>query len=159
MTEMTQTQPEKQGEARPVHAEPEPLVELESAVAGVRRMLEDSFAGMTGWPAVRYSDVWSPPVEVQETEDAYLLEVELPGVKRKNVDVEIVGKELIITGEVEQKERVGVVRRSTRRSGRFAYHVTLPEPVDADQVEASLADGVLDVRVPSQSARSAARFS
>lgn len=145
---MTQTQPEKKPEAVPVHAEPEPLAELENAVAGVRRMVEETFTGMTGWPAVRYGDIWSPPVEIQETDDAYLLDVELPGVKRKNVDVEIVGHELIITGEVQQKERVGVVRRSTRRSGRFAYHVTLPEPVDADQIEASLSDGVLEVRVP-----------
>jgi HSP20 family protein len=148
MKEMTETQPEKKRESVPVHAEPEPLLELENAVAGVRGMLEQTFAGMTGWPAVRYGEIWSPPVEIEETDDAYLLEVELPGVQRKNVDIEIVGRELNVTGEAQEKERVGVVRRSTRRSGRFAYHVTLPEPVDAAEVEATLADGVLKMRVP-----------
>jgi HSP20 family protein len=40
------------------------------------------------------------------------------------------------------------VRRRTRRTGRFDYRVTLPEQVDAEQIEASLAEGVLTVRVP-----------
>ena len=44
--------------------------------------------------------------------------------------------------------RSGIVRRRTRRTGRFDYRVTLPEQVEADQIEASLADGVLAVRVP-----------
>jgi HSP20 family protein len=69
-------------------------------------------------------------------------------VQRDDVDIELVGNELAITGELKEKERTGVVRRRTRRTGRFDYRVTLPEQVDAEQIEASLADGVLSVRVP-----------
>jgi HSP20 family protein len=77
-----------------------------------------------------------------------MLEAELPGVKREDVDIELVGNELAITGEVKEKERTGAVRRRTRRTGRFDYRVTLPEQVEAEQIEASLAEGVLTVRVP-----------
>jgi len=49
---------------------------------------------------------------------------------------------------VKEKERSGVVRHRTRRTGRFDYRVTLPEQVDAEQIEASLSESVLTVRVP-----------
>lgn len=55
---------------------------------------------------------------------------------------------LEIGGELQEKERTGVMRRRTRRTGRFDCRVTLPEQVEADKIEASLADGVLTVRVP-----------
>jgi HSP20 family protein len=71
---------------------------------------------------------------MEEVEDAYLLEAELPGVQREDVDVELVGNELTITGEVKERERTGVVRRRGRRgSGRFEYRITLPEQVKAER--------------------------
>jgi HSP20 family protein len=87
-------------------------------------------------------------VDIEEQDDAYVLEAELPGVKREDVNIEVVGSELSITGEIKEKERKGSLRRRTRRTGRFEYHVRLPEQVDASKIEASLAQGVLAVRVP-----------
>ncbi len=77
-----------------------------------------------------------------------MLEAELPGVKRDELDIELVGNEVAITGELKEKERTGVVRRRTRRTGRFDYRVTLPERVDAEQIDASLDNGVLTVLLP-----------
>jgi HSP20 family protein len=91
---------------------------------------------------------WSPLVDIEEKDDAYVLEAELPGVAREDVVIELVGNELAISGEVKESERTGVVRHRTRRTGRFEYRVSLPEQVDADKVEAALADGVLTVRAP-----------
>jgi HSP20 family protein len=122
--------------------------EMETVIDEMRRLLDQTFAGFTGWPAVRYADTWAPPVDVEETEESYIVEAELPGVQKEDVNVELVGNELTISGEVKEKKRTGVVRRSTRRSGRFAYWVTLPEPVDADHIDAQLQDGVLTVTVP-----------
>jgi HSP20 family protein len=62
--------------------------------------------------------------------------------------IELVGNELAITGEMKEKEPTGTVRRLMRRTGRFDYRVTLPEQVDAGQIEASFSEGVLTVRVP-----------
>jgi HSP20 family protein len=56
--------------------------------------------------------------------------------------------ELQITGETVEKERVGILRRRTRRVGRFEYRVTLPGPIDPDSIDASLHDGILRVTVP-----------
>lgn len=64
------------------------------------------------------------------------------------MDVQLDGRVLTVSGEVREKERTGVLHRRTRRVGRFHYAVTLPDEVEADDVEARLHDGVLSVRVP-----------
>ena len=68
-----------------------------------------------------------------------------PGVKRDNIDIEISERELRITGEYEEWERV--LRRSARHTGHFEYNSLLPTDVKAD-VNATLSDGVLTVTVP-----------
>jgi HSP20 family protein len=91
---------------------------------------------------------WRPAADVEETADHYLVELELPGVKRDDVTVEFGGGELTVSGQVEERERVGFLRSRTRQVGRFEYRVNLAAEVDEDNVTASLADGVLTVRVP-----------
>ena len=91
---------------------------------------------------------WSPPVDILETDDAWIVEAELPGVDRKDISIELRDDELSITGEIKERERKGILRRRTRRVGEFAFHVTLPGGVRAEDVEASMNDGVLSVRVP-----------
>jgi HSP20 family protein len=71
------------------------------------------------------SDAWMPAVETDETDDAYLVRAELPGMKREDVDIELRGNELRITGEVkEEEEAEGKPLR--RRHGKFAYRTSLP---------------------------------
>jgi HSP20 family protein len=94
------------------------------------------------------SSVWTPPVDIEETDDAWIVEAELPGVERDDISIELRENELSITGEIKERERTGILRRRTRRVGEFAFHVTLPGPFDPDQVEATMKDGVLSVRVP-----------
>jgi HSP20 family protein len=89
-----------------------------------------------------------PQADIEETDDAWIVEAELPGVNRKDVSVELREGELVINGEIKEKERKGVVRRRTRRTGQFEYRVTLPGQTDPDKIEASLHEGVLTVRVP-----------
>lgn len=95
---------------------------------------------------------WLPAGDVSETDDAYLVEIELPGVRREDVDLELYGNELVITGELKERERKGLLRRRTRRVGEFEYRVTLPGDIRADGIEASLNSGVLTVRVPKMDA-------
>jgi HSP20 family protein len=124
----------------------EPLRDIDEVADRMRRMLDETFGG---WPSqLAEAAAWSPAVDIEETDDAYVVEAELPGVRREDVDIEMVGSELTITGEMRERERKGVLRRQTRRVGRFDYRVTLPNDVDADRIEANLKDGVLTVRVP-----------
>ncbi|MEU4493269.1 Hsp20/alpha crystallin family protein [Streptomyces sp. NPDC023998] len=94
------------------------------------------------------ADAWVPPADEEETEDAYQVELELPGVSKDQITVDVTDSRLAVHGEVEEKERSGVLHRQTRRFGRFDFRWALPSDADADHVTAELADGVLTVRVP-----------
>jgi HSP20 family protein len=88
-----------------------------------------------------------PMADVEETDDAYVIEIELPGVDRKDIDISVVGRRLLVTGERKERERVGLLRRRTRRVGEFRYEVVVPDDIDGDAVEARLDRGVLTIRV------------
>jgi HSP20 family protein len=111
-------------------------------------MLDRTFGGVA-WPSpLTEQEGWSPFADLEEHDDGYLVQVELPGVKREDVTIELVGNELSITGELKEEERKGVVRKQTRRFGRFDYRLALPDQLDTEKVDAKLKDGVLTVRVP-----------
>lgn len=110
------------------------------------RMVSRFFAGPLTWS--EWSHDWTPTVDVEETADAWIFEVELPGAKRDDVQVEVTDAELLISGKIDERERAGVVRRRARRSGSFAYRTTLPAAIDADDVDAKFDNGLLTVRVP-----------
>jgi HSP20 family protein len=94
---------------------------------------------------------WSPLADVTETDDAYLVHVELPGIRRDQIGVQLMDRELVISGEIKEHEN-GKRRRSSRRTGRFEYRTVLPGDVKPDAVSAGLADGVLTVTVPKSEA-------
>ncbi|MBW3556478.1 MAG: Hsp20/alpha crystallin family protein [Actinobacteria bacterium] len=93
-------------------------------------------------------EAFTPLADVEETDDAYLVEVELPGIKKDDIDIQITGRRLQVSGERKEKERVGILRRRERVVGQFHYEVLLPGDVEEDAVEANLDNGVLTVRVP-----------
>jgi len=87
------------------------------------------------------------PADIEEADDAYVVELDLPGVKPGDVDVEVRENELRVSGEIKESERKGILRRQMRRVGQFEHVVALPGEVDPDKVEAKLSDGVLTVRL------------
>lgn len=93
---------------------------------------------------------WSPPVDVFDTPEAIVLKAELPGLKVEDVDVELDENVLTISGERRFEEKVddGRAYRLERAYGRFARTMTLPQNVKADEIAATMTDGVLEVRVP-----------
>jgi HSP20 family protein len=120
-----------------------PLNELGQLNERMRQMLEQTFGGLIDEPVG-----WIPAVDIEEQEDAFVVEAEVPGVKREDVNIEVSGNELTISGEIKVREREGIIRRRTRRVGRFEFRVVLPSEVDPEGVDAKLDDGVLTVRVP-----------
>src|SRR3954468_14240184 len=109
----------------------------------------DPFRELDGFfTQVNRNSVWSPLADVTETETGFVFELDVPGVQKEDVAVDLNGTTLSITGELKERESKGVTHRRTRRTGKFAYRVTLPRTVDAENVEAKLADGVLTVSVP-----------
>lgn len=125
------------------------LSEFEQMTERMRRMLDQTFGAALAWPSRGAERAgWTPVADVEEQDDSYLVKVELPGVKREDVMIELVGNELSITGEVKEEQRKGVVRKRMRRFGRFEYRIALPSQLDSEKVQAKLADGVLTVHVP-----------
>jgi HSP20 family protein len=122
----------------------EPFRELEQLQQHMDRLMQGAWSPAGGGNG----GAWMPITDIEETDDAWVIEVELPGVNRKDVNVEMRDSELIISGEIKEKERKGVLRRQTRKTGEFEYRVTLPGDSDAEHIEANLHDGVLTVRVP-----------
>jgi HSP20 family protein len=114
-----------------------PFRELDEIQSRMSRLLESTFG------SAPVAGAWTPPVDIEETDDAFVVEAELPDVKREDIDVELNDNELSIHGEIKERERAGILRRQTRRTGRFDYRVTLPGQVEPDSTEASLKDGVL----------------
>jgi len=138
---MSQLLPERNRTGSPENWSP--VSELGQLNERMRRMLEQTFGGMLDEPAG-----WIPAVDIEEREDAYVVEAEVPGVKRQDVNIEVSGSELTISGEIKERERNGIIRRRTRRVGRFEFRVALPSQVNPEGVDAKLNDGVLTVRVP-----------
>jgi HSP20 family protein len=122
----------------------DPFQEFEQLQEEMGRLMQSAWspAGTTN------GGTWMPMADIEEAEDAWIIEAELPGVDRKDVNVELRDSELVITGEIKEKERKGVIRRRARPTGRFEYRVTLPGQSDEEHIEANLHDGVLTVRVP-----------
>jgi HSP20 family protein len=99
-------------------------------------------------PSLLGREAFTPLADVEETEDTYTIDLDLPGVDKEDIDIEVTGRRLVVSGERKEKERTGLLRRRTRTVGRFRYEVALPDQVSADGIDASLSDGVLQVRVP-----------
>lgn len=87
---------------------------------------------------------WAPIAEEEETEDAYIVRMELPGVPEENINIEIDANELCISGEISEEQRGKVL---SRRSGKFYYCTSLPAGADTEHCDADLSEGVLTVRM------------
>jgi HSP20 family protein len=97
---------------------------------------------------------WAPAADVSETDDAYVVRVELPGVQRDQIDLQLQDRELVISGEIPEPQQDEKERRhrSSRPTGRFEYRTFLPGDVNPDGVRAELHDGVLTVTIPKSEA-------
>ena len=90
---------------------------------------------------------FTPPVDVHETEDEYLVEIDLPGVKSEDVNVEVNDNVLSISGS-RVADETGAAQLVERPYGTFARTLSLPQGVDSDSIRAGYHDGVLELRIP-----------
>ncbi|MEV0411683.1 Hsp20/alpha crystallin family protein [Streptomyces sp. NPDC050448] len=88
---------------------------------------------------------WLPMAEEEETDDSYIVKAELPGYPPENINIEVEGDELVISGELSEEHQGKVL---TRRSGKFMYRTSLPAGADSEHCDADLDHGVLTVTVP-----------
>jgi len=103
--------------------------------------------------AAAYTDTasdWVPSVDVIETEDAYEVAADVPGVDPKDIDISLEDGVLTVKGErkSESKDEGEDYRRSERSYGSFYRRFTLPDTADADNISAKTEYGVLKLNIP-----------
>jgi HSP20 family protein len=129
-----------------------PERELQRLRAGMDRLFEEVFSegGESGWQG----GAWAPPVDLYEADDAFVLRAELPGLSKDDVHIEVHERTLTLRGERKHEAEVkeGCYQRRERAYGGFQRAFWLPTTVDAEKIQASFKDGVLELRLPKSEA-------
>ena len=101
---------------------------------------------------------WTPPVDLYETDGAFILSAELPGLTRNDIDIQAEEGRVVIRGErTSAQVSCEQYHRVERGHGRFSRGFMLPEPIDIEAVTADLKDGVLTVTIPKSTDRGTRR--
>ncbi len=95
-----------------------------------------------------------PAINITEDKDKYYVRAELPGIKANEIQVEVTGKNLSISGErkIQSEGKNTKYHRREREAGRFSRVIGLPGEVDADSVDARLVNGLLTVAITKSAA-------
>ena len=112
------------------------------------RFFDDFLPNREGEEGQR-SAVWTPRADLSETDDAYLIAIDLPGIRRDDLEITMEDGTLKISGErsMENESENGQYYRIERAYGRFFRSFTFGPNADADNIEAHFDDGVLTIRV------------
>lgn len=115
--------------------------------------LDRWFARAVGAPSL---SGWSPAVDVEENENAFVVTAELAGLSEDDVELSLENGVLSISGEKREEREEGNKEAGRhiyeRRYGRFERNFSLPRTVDADKVDATFKNGVLTVTLPKTAA-------
>lgn len=125
------------------------LRELRRLREHLASIVEQAFVGtdFTG-AEVTAPGSWSPPVDLFETAEAYVLRAEVPGVCRQDLDLEVDGRRLVLSGHRRPPEAGGNFHRVESHHGPFRRAFELDNDLDPSRIEADLVAGVLTVRLP-----------
>lgn len=126
-----------------------PFLPMQRLQEGIERLFEEPFGGRL-IPTPGFFGPWGPPVDVYEDKEKVFVKIELPGMKREEIEVSMREEMLDISGEhKEETEFKGAeTYRRERRFGRFHRRIRLPTAVEANKIEAHYKDGILTVTCP-----------
>ena len=131
----------------------EPLNLIRQMTSELDRMFDEPWT-LFRWPSAEVASpdapIWAPKVDVVTKDHELITRVDLPGMKKEDVHVEVEDGFLTLSGErkKETKEEKDNFYREEREYGSFCRSVPLPKGVKADQVKATFTNGVLEVTVP-----------
>jgi HSP20 family protein len=95
--------------------------------------------------------IWTPPVEISETEMEFTLKFEVPGMMKKDINIEYEKGILTVSGEKFEEKKEGDSRKYhliERNFGSFERSFSFPEFVEADKISADFKDGILMIHLP-----------
>ncbi|PSP18784.1 MAG: molecular chaperone [Cyanobacteria bacterium QS_8_64_29] len=136
------------GAARPARNWWDPFRELDSVQQEMNRMFDDLVR--TGDGGESGNLTFAPSAELDETEDAIHLKLEVPGMDPNDLDVQVSDEAISISGErrSEFQHQEGSGRRSEFRYGRFQRVIPLNARIQNDKVQASYQNGILHLNLP-----------
>lgn len=146
--------PRKETELVPSRLVRDPFALMREMTSEFDWMFGESPRSFFRWPSLRRRAIseaaWYPEIDVFEKDNRLVTKIDLPGMKKDDVKVEVTDGYLAISGErkSEVEEKKNDFYRSERSFGSFYRAVPLPEGVKLEDVKASFADGVLEVSVP-----------
>ena len=126
-----------------------PMTDIVSLRDAMDRLFEDSFIRPTTYSGLAAGQI-AVPVDLWETNDAYHLRADLPGMTPDTIDINVTADTVSFAGEVKAQTDVsndGWMRQE-RRVGKFQRAFTLPLQIDSNKVQASFEHGVLDLVLP-----------
>ena len=132
----------------------EPFAALRQMAADMERAFDQGTWPSFRWPffgaQLAEMPAWAPQIDVFERGNRLITKVDLPGMTKDDIKVEVTDGFLTISGERkrETEEKKEDFYRCEREYGSFYRNVPLPESVKADEVQAAFANGVLEVSVP-----------
>ena len=128
----------------------EPAAELNTIQTEMNRLFNSLFDPPVRAGAADAGRRWIPAMDMVETGDHYVLHADLPGLSEKDVSIELESNVLTLSGErkTSSEAEKGGYRRIERAYGSFSRSLTLPDGVNADAIQASFDNGVLEVRIP-----------
>jgi HSP20 family protein len=126
-----------------------PLTDVVSLREAMDRLFEDSFIRPTTWTGLAAGQI-AVPVDLWETNDAYHLRADLPGLTADQIDINATADSIAFAGEVKARADVSTDGwlRQERRTGKFQRSFTLPVQIDPAKVSATFENGVLELVVP-----------
>jgi HSP20 family protein len=116
--------------------------------------------GVSGQPAKVFDTMWMPSLDLSEDEKSYIVRLEAPGIPKDDLEVNLDGQILTISGRrtFEKEEQNEEYFWREREQGRFVRTVRLPSTVNAAKVEATYNDGVMTIRLPKSDAGTKSRI-
>src|SRR5262245_16422086 len=125
-----------------------PMGNLQSFQREMNRMFDQFFR--SGNSEEAKVSTWRPSVDIYETDDALVIKAELPGVSKDDVSVEVHQNTLTLRGQRKHEAEVKdeQYHRVERSYGSFQRSFTLPSTVDAEKVQATFKDGILELHLP-----------
>ena len=101
-----------------------------------------------GWQVQVRSNIWSPPTDMYETEDAYVVRMEVAGMREADFLVSIEGNFLVISGNRPDVTERRAYHQMEIRCGKFTSAINLPGPIDFEQTNAEYKDGFFVAVLP-----------
>jgi HSP20 family protein len=127
-----------------------PFQDLVSLQERMNRLFEQTLDRSRGEREGMVAGTWAPAVDIYETPDSIVLQAELPGLSKDDIDIQVRDNVLTLKGERRSEKEIkeGNYLRVERAYGGFQRAFTLPAAVQADKIRAVFKDGVLDVNIP-----------